>query len=58
MELTTFVRNMLGIVGFPFTFMNLAIQRQTRVPPPGRIIKTSSSALHVIEIGNQWQFGR
>ncbi len=51
MELTPIVRKTLGIVGFPFTFMNLAIQRQGKVAPRGRIIQTSTLALHVIEIG-------
>jgi pimeloyl-ACP methyl ester carboxylesterase len=52
MSLHTIARNTLGIIGLPFTLWNLSMNRKNRVSPPGQIIKTRLSEVHVIVSGD------
>ncbi|OCA90329.1 hypothetical protein A8F94_00015 [Bacillus sp. FJAT-27225] len=51
MILPTIARNTLGIMGFPLTLWNLALDRKNKVNPPGQIIKTRMSEVHAIATG-------
>lgn len=51
MTLATIFRNALGVVGFPLTIWNLAVDRKNKVKPPGQIIKTKFSEVHAIVCG-------
>ncbi|MBB6452325.1 pimeloyl-ACP methyl ester carboxylesterase [Salirhabdus euzebyi] len=51
MELSTVVRNTLGIIGFPLTIWNLLMIQKNKVKPPGQIIKTTHSDVHVMVSG-------
>jgi len=52
MSLPTIARNTLGIIGLPFTLLNLSMNRKNRVSPPGQIIKTRLSEVHAIVSGD------
>lgn len=51
MIIPTILRNALGVIGFPFTIWNLAMDRKNRVHPPGQMIKTKNSDIHAIVTG-------
>lgn len=51
MSLPTIARNTLGIIGLPFTLLNLTMNRKNKVSPPGEIIKTRLSEVHAIVTG-------
>jgi pimeloyl-ACP methyl ester carboxylesterase len=52
MMFTTFLRNAIGIAGFPLTIWNLAIDRKNKVSPPGQMITTNQSEVHAIVTGD------
>jgi pimeloyl-ACP methyl ester carboxylesterase len=41
-----------GVIGFPLTIWNLAMDRKNRVKPPGQMIKTNFSDVHAIVSGD------
>ncbi|WP_453989868.1 alpha/beta hydrolase [Bacillus nitroreducens] len=49
--LPTFVRNSLGVIGFPLTLWNIMLDRKNKVDPPGKMIKTRHSNVHAIVTG-------
>lgn len=51
MIIPTIARNTLGVIGFPFTFWNLAMDKKNKVKPPGQIIQTKYSEVHAIVTG-------
>lgn len=46
--IATFIRNSLGIVLFPLTLWNITMNHRNKINPPGNIIKTKKSNIHVI----------
>lgn len=51
MNIPTSIRNTLGVIGFPLTIWNLATDRKNKVEPPGYIVKTKFSDVHVMMTG-------
>lgn len=51
MKLTTITKNTLGVIAFPLTAWNLAINQRNKVAAPGQIIQTKHSNVHAIVTG-------
>lgn len=49
--IATIIRNILGVVAFPLTAWNLAMNQINKVAPPGQIIQTKRSDIHAIVKG-------
>lgn len=45
------VRVLLGVVLFPLSLWNLAMNKKSKMDPPGRIVKTENSNVHIILTG-------
>jgi pimeloyl-ACP methyl ester carboxylesterase len=52
MNLSNIIRVGLGAALFPLTAWNLTMNKVSSVPPPGKIVKTSRSEIHVIDSGS------
>ncbi|MDZ5472905.1 alpha/beta hydrolase [Bacillus sp. 31A1R] len=52
MLVPTVIRNILGLIGLPFTAWNVTMDRINRVTPPGKIVKTKHSDVHVMVTGD------
>ncbi|WP_391118203.1 alpha/beta hydrolase [Psychrobacillus sp. L3] len=52
MKLATITRNILGVLAFPLTAWNLAMNQINKVAPPGQIIQTKHSEVHAIVTGD------
>lgn len=51
MEITTVFRNILGVIAFPLTLWNLAMNNMNKTAPPGQMIQTKHSNVHAIVSG-------
>lgn len=51
MNIPTIIRNTLGVAAFPLTIWNLVTDRKNRIEPPGQIVKTKLSDVHVMMTG-------
>lgn len=51
MEITTVLRNILGVLAFPLTSWNLAMNKINETAPPGKMIQTKHSNVHTIVSG-------
>ncbi|WP_391205265.1 alpha/beta hydrolase [Psychrobacillus sp. L4] len=47
----TFIRSILGVVAFPLTIWNLAMNQLNKIAPPGQLIETKYSDIHAIVTG-------
>lgn len=51
MTAAAFIRNILGIVLFPLSLWNLSMNQKNKMTPPGKIVKTEKSSVHIIKSG-------
>ncbi|KAA0546855.1 alpha/beta hydrolase [Bacillus sp. BGMRC 2118] len=51
MTLAGIARNTLGIIMFPFTIWNVTQNKRNKVLPPGKIVRTNQSDIHVLVTG-------
>ncbi|SES30955.1 alpha/beta fold hydrolase [Psychrobacillus sp. OK032] len=51
MEITTVLRNILGVIAFPLTTWNITMNQLNKAAPPGEIVQTKYSEVHTILSG-------